>query len=197
MVKRGSALLGLALAIGVVLSGCAVAPPGLVVTGRGSTTFDNTITEIKAADRGKPITFGGPQVDGSTADSRSWLGSPVVVNFWYAGCPPCRAEAPDLAALYDQFSPTGVKFVGVNVRDQADTAAAFEATFGIKYQSILDVGTGAVQLAFAGQVAPNAVPTTIVLDRQGRVAARIIGKIPARSILRTLIHDTVNDSRTP
>ena len=197
MVKRGPSLLGLALVVGVVLSGCAVAPSGLVVGGGGSTTFDNTITEIKAADRGKPITFGGTQVDGSIADSRSWLGSPVVVNFWYAGCPPCRAEAPDLAALYDQFSPAGVKFVGVNVRDQADTAAAFEATFGIKSQSILDVGTGAVQLAFAGQVAPNAVPTTIVLDRQGRVAARIIGKIPARSILRTLIQDTVNESRTP
>lgn len=196
MVTRGARVLGLALAVGIALSGCAVAPSGLAVTGKGSTTFANTITEIKAADRGRPITFGGPLVDGTTADSRTWLGTPVVVNFWYAGCPPCRAEAPDLAALYDQFSP-GVTFVGVNVRDQADTAAAFESTFGIKYPSILDVRSGAVQLAFAGQVAPNAVPTTIVLDRQGRVAARIIGKIPARSILRTLIQDTVDESSTP
>lgn len=197
MVKQLQRLLPLALILGIGLSGCATAPPGLVVTDPGSTTFDNTITEIKAADRGKPVIFEGPQVDGSTVDSRSWLGSPVVVNFWYAGCPPCRAEAPDLAALNDQFSPAGVKFVGINVRDQADTAAAFEATFGITYPSILDVGTGAVQLAFAGQIAPNAVPTTIVLDRQGRVAARVIGKIPARSILRTLIQDIVDESSTP
>jgi thiol-disulfide isomerase/thioredoxin len=191
--RRG---LPLTIALILLLTGCAETPSSLVATDKGSTTFDNTITEIKPADRGKPITFGGPQVDGSTADSTAWLGSPVVVNFWYAGCPPCRAEAPDLAALDAQFRPEGVVFVGVNVRDEADTAAAFAKTFGIEYESILDVRTGAVQLAFAGQIAPNAVPTTLVLDRQGRVAARIIGRIPARSILQTLIQDTL-DEGTP
>lgn len=185
-----------AVALALLLAGCTEVPSGLVATDRGATTFNNTITEIRGPDRGKTVTFGGPQVDGSTADSTTWLGSPVVVNFWYAGCPPCRAEAPDLAALYDQFEQQGVVFVGVNVRDEADTAAVFAKTFGIKYESILDVRTGAVQLAFAGQIAPNAVPTTLVLDRKGRVAARIIGQIPARSILRTLIQDTLTESTT-
>ena len=93
--------------------------------------------------------------------------------------------------------PQGVVFIGVNVRDEADTAAAFAKTFGIRYESILDVRTGAGQLAFAGQIAPNAVPTTLVLDRQGRVAARIIGKIPARSTLRILIQDTLSEGTGP
>jgi thiol-disulfide isomerase/thioredoxin len=115
----------------------------------------------------------------------------VVVNFWYAACPPCRAEAPDLKALDEQFSPDGVVFIGVNVRDSAPTAAAFAATFDIAYPSILDATDRNVLSAFAGQIAPGAVPTTIILDREGRVAARIVGLIPSRTTLATLIEDAL------
>ena len=144
---------------------------------------------------GRPfrISFSGELDTGGTADSDDWLGSVVVVNFWYAACPPCRAEAPDLESLYQQFHPDGVVFIGVDVRDEAATALAFAETFGITYPSILDTRGGEVQLAFAGEVAPNAVPTTIVLDREGRVASRIIGQIPDRSVLETLIEDVIGE----
>jgi thiol-disulfide isomerase/thioredoxin len=197
MVRPRPALIAVLVATALLVAGCAETPSALISAGNGATTIGNTITEIKPDSRGKPVTFGGPLGDGSTADSRTWLGSPMVVNFWYASCPPCRVEAPDLVALDKTYSPQGVVFVGVNVRDEAATAGVFETTFKIPYSSILDARKGAVQLAFAGQIAPDAVPTTLVLDRQGRVAARIIGKIPARSILSTLISDVLNEKAIP
>jgi len=83
-----------------------------------------------------------------------------------------------------------VQFVGVNVRDQAGTAQSFADAFGVTYPSFLDADGGEIQLAFAGEIAPDAVPTTLVLDRQGRIAARIVGRLD-KSILNTLISDAV------
>lgn len=113
------------------------------------------------------------------------------MNFWYAGCAPCRAEAPQLEALWEKYRDQGVGFIGVNVRDQAGTARAFSKAYGITYPSILDVNDGNAQLAFSGTVAPNAVPTTVVLDREGRVASRILGQLQDESILDTLIVSTL------
>ena len=188
--RRAATSAAAAILLAVLLAGCTETPN----IGSGSTSSaDDTITEIAAADRGDPIVFAGKLEDGATADSNDWLGSVVVVNFWYAACPPCRAEAPDLEALYEQFSPDGVVFIGVNVRDSAATATAFANKFGITYPSIIDANEGSVQLAFAGQIAPNAVPTTIVLDREGRAAARIVGRIPSRTTLATLIEDALTE----
>jgi peroxiredoxin len=148
---------------------------------------DGSITEITVKNRGKPIRFSADLEDGTPITSSAYTGRVVVVNFWYAGCPPCRAEAPDLEKTYTAFSSQGVRFLGVNVRDQAATARSFASEFGITYPSVLDVDRGTMQLAFSGVVAPNAVPTTIVLDRNGRVAARVLGKIPDASVLEALI----------
>jgi thiol-disulfide isomerase/thioredoxin len=192
--SRAVVLLLAGAALAVALTGCAPEPIDLTSDRGGDyVTGTGTITEIPRAERGAPISFSGELDTGGTADSDDWLGSVVVVNFWYAACPPCRAEAPDLESLHQQFLPDGVVFIGIDVRDQAATAAAFSDTFGITYPSILDARTGEVQLAFAGQIAPNAVPTTIVLDREGRVASRIIGQIPDRSVLETLIEDIVEE----
>ena len=148
--------------------------------------------ELPPAERDAPIAFGGPTVDGGELDSADLLGEVAVVNFWYAGCPPCRFEAPFLAELSAEL--VDVAFVGVNVYDTADVARTFEAEEGIDYQSILDVTSGSVQLAFAGKMAPNAVPTTLVLDREGRVAARISGVIRDPAILRDLIETVQADA---
>ena len=84
-----------------------------------------------------------------------------------------------------------VEFIGVNVRDSAETALAFDRRFGIEYPSLMDSQSGQVSLAFTGVVSPQAVPTTIVIDRDGRVASRILGRIES-SILRTLIQTVVD-----
>jgi thiol-disulfide isomerase/thioredoxin len=186
-VKRAvTGLVAGALAL-LVLSGCASAD-GVAAGyggGQGYVSGDGAYLEIAAADRGEPIDFSGPTIDGSDFGSTELAGQVAVVNFWYAGCPPCRAEAPDLAALSADL--VGVPFVGVNVYDTSDVARVFNEENDIAYLSILDVSTGSVQLAFAGTVAPNAVPTTIVLDREGRVAARISGLVRDPDILRSMI----------
>ncbi|PJJ55496.1 TlpA disulfide reductase family protein [Microbacterium proteolyticum] len=194
-----AAPVGGSLAALLLLAGCAAQPPDITLpqTPNGYTSADDTVVEIPAAERDAPVTFGGPLDTGGQADSTDWLGSVVVVNFWYAACPPCRAEAPDLQATYEQYADQGVVFIGVNVRDTGATATAFATEFDITYPSILDAATSDVQFAFAGKSAPNAVPTTIVLDRDGRMASRILGRIPSRGTLAALIDTALTESRTP
>ncbi|MCU1482498.1 MAG: alkyl hydroperoxide reductase [Subtercola sp.] len=151
---------------------------------------DGTVTEIAAENRGAVVNFTGTTQDGSTVDSSQYLGQVLVLNFWYAGCAPCRAEAPALQTLNAKYTGDGATFLGVNVRDQPATAVAFDTSFGITYNSVIDTN-GAVQLALSGQVAPDAVPTTLVIDKKGRVAARILGQATAPDILDTLIGDAV------
>ncbi|MBM7832017.1 thiol-disulfide isomerase/thioredoxin [Agromyces cerinus] len=158
-------------------------------SGKNYIAGDGTITVYDAADRGDPIEFDGETVEGGQYDSADDAGKVQVVNFWYAGCAPCRAEAPILQEVHESVDADEVSFVGVNVRDQAGTAAPFEKDYGITYPSVLDVETGVAQLAFAGRVPPAAVPTTIVLDRSGRVAARVLGQLEDASILQTIVDD--------
>ena len=186
--------LALGVAVLLMLTGCAnsdLAEQFRAGTGKGYVAGNGTITEIPIDDRGAPITFTGELDSGATFASDEFAGSVMVVNFWYAGCAPCRAEAPDLQAVSEQFAGEDVQFVGVNVRDQPATARAFAETYGVTYPSILDANDAQAMLAFSGVVAPNAVPTTIVLDRQHRVASRILGQISARSILESLIESAM------
>lgn len=155
---------------------------------------DGAYTVIAEENRGEPIGFESELTDGSPVSAADFRGSVLVVNFWYSSCPPCRAEAPDLAALAAEYEGQAVQFLGVNVYDGAEAATAFEDTFGVPYPSVLDVGTGSVRLAFAGDVPPNAVPVTLVLDAEGRVAARISGRVSAVSILRGMIDDRLAEA---
>ena len=155
---------------------------------------DGTVETFAAADRRTPDAFSGDTDQGGTLSSEDLAGEVTVLNFWYASCPPCRAEAPDLQALADEFAPDGVQFVGVNTRDEAGTAASFAEKFGLTYPSLLDYRSAAVQLAFSESIPPNAVPTTLVLDREGRIAARILGQVTEPSILRAIIRDTVAET---
>lgn len=165
-------------------------------TGQGYISGDGAYTVIAEADRGEPIVFEGTVESGETVSSDDFAGQVVVVNFWYAACPPCRVEAADLEAIWQEFQPEGVQFVGVNIRDGVGTALTFADEFGITYPSILDRDDAAVRLAFSGEVAPNAVPTTLVLDQQGRVAARISGLLTEPSTLRAMISDTLAEAES-
>lgn len=158
---------------------------------KGYIAGDGTVTEIAEADRGEPISFAGTTESGEEISSADFDGDVLVVNFWYAACAPCRAEAPQLQELSAEYDGEGARFVGVNVYDQADTALAFNDTYGITYPSIMDVEDGAVKLAFTGTVPPKAVPTTLVLDKEGRVASRILGQLKDASILGTLVRDAI------
>ncbi|MFC5336975.1 TlpA disulfide reductase family protein [Leucobacter denitrificans] len=162
---------------------------------KGYVAGDGSSYSLPASERGEPVEFAGETEHGESFGSTDTIGNVTVVNFWYAGCAPCRAEAPDLEEAYDEFSPEGVQFVGVNTRDQAAQAIQFAEQFGIEYPSILDnPGGRSVQRAFAGQIPLNAVPTTLVLDTEGRVAHRVVGQIAGASQLRTLISETLAET---
>ena len=186
--------IALAAASALLLAGCSSDPLAEQYREGGNKGYiagDGTIAEFPADERGEPVEFTGETIEGETLDSAELAGQVAVVNFWYAGCAPCRAEAPLLQEVHEEFDGNGASFVGVNVRDQAATAASFEENYGITYPSIVDVNDGAVQYAFAGDVPPAAVPTTIVLDAEGRVAARILGQVKDASILETIVRDVI------
>jgi peroxiredoxin len=153
-----------------------------------------TVVEIEPADRGEPVEFGGVTEDGADFTSADIAGDVTVVNFWYAACGPCRVEAEDLESVWQEFEGDGVSFVGVNTYDQADTAKAFAEEYGVTYPSLIDVDKGEAKLAFASATPIQATPTTLVLDKQGRVAARIIGQLDGPSILSTLVKDALAES---
>ena len=159
-------------------------------SGDGYISGDGRVVQVAASDREAPVAFAGILDKGEPFDSADVVGRVVIVNFWYSSCPPCREEAPDLEAIHQQFTGSEVTMIGVNVSDTADTALRFEREHGVSYPSIVDFEDNAVQLAFAGgKYAPNSVPTTLVLDRQGRVAARFSGLVESPSVVADIVDE--------
>jgi thiol-disulfide isomerase/thioredoxin len=185
---RAAGIVALAASM-VLLAGCSndpLADQYANGSDQGYISGDGSTVELTPEQRSEPVEFSGVDQDGATISSAHYLGEVYVVNFWWAGCAPCRVEAPDLAALSEDYQD--VPFLGVNTNDGPDTARAFAQEHGIEYPSIMDVDDVSVQLAFAGSgMPPNAVPTTLVMDREGRVAARISGLIREPSILAAMI----------
>ncbi|PJJ65027.1 TlpA family protein disulfide reductase [Compostimonas suwonensis] len=188
----------LAAAALIALTGCTSDPLAEQYregSNKGYIAADGTVTEFDLESRGDPVAFSGTTENGDEVSSADFAGEVLVLNFWYAGCAPCRLEAPDLQELNEKYDGAGASFLGVNVRDQPANATSFNKTYGVTYPSIMDVEKGSVKLAFSSNVPANAVPTTIVLDAEGRVAARILGQVTDPSILDTLIRDTIAEGK--
>nr|WP_255633013.1 TlpA family protein disulfide reductase [Demequina sp. TTPB684] len=182
----------LALIVATVLWLVACAPPD-ADTSPGYVSGDGAVTEWGVGERPGPLELTGAGIDGEALDLADYRGEVVVVTTWYASCPPCRAEAPDLVEL-DALD--GVSVLGVNVRDDADTANAFERTFDITYPS-LDGADGTAISQLQGLVAVRAVPTALIVDPEGNVAARAVGRIEP-STLRALVDAAAQvDGSTP
>ncbi|SDI86219.1 Thiol-disulfide isomerase or thioredoxin [Arthrobacter subterraneus] len=181
----------LILTLSLLISGCAATDPLAQQAAAGDNknyiAGDGSVSEYAPETRGEPVELTAELYDGTTISSADWAGKVTVLNVWYAACAPCRVEAPDLQALSQEHQQDGVQFFGVNIRDQRGTAEAFERNFGITYPSFNDQD-GTVQFTMAEYVPAQAVPSTLVLDRQGRVAARIIG-LAEKSTLKALIAD--------
>lgn len=124
-------------------------------------------------DRSDPIDIGGSDLSDAPLNIQETRGQVTVVNFWATWCPPCREEMPVFARATQALADQEVAFVGVNVEDDRDAARTFSAN--IPFRSIVDVD-GRLLPSIEG-VPPKSLPITLILDRQGRIAARIIGPI--------------------
>jgi thiol-disulfide isomerase/thioredoxin len=155
---------------------------------------DGTVTEFALGSRPKAADWSGVTESGEALSSNQLDGVITVMNFWYAGCAPCRIEMPELIELQTEFLPEGVQFIGVNVRDSAETSLAFARRIGMNFPSVMDAKTGSVVLGFTGVVTPQAVPTTLVIDAEGNVSARVLGRID-KGILTTLVKTVIEERK--
>ncbi len=178
--------------LSAVLSAVLVMLTGCGSTGgtgdKGYVSSSGVISVVAVKDRVKLTALGGETLDGTSWSLADHLGKPVVVNVWASWCPPCRAEADDVSAAAKQLG-SRASFVGLNIRDprRAD-ALAFERTHESTYPSLYDP-SGTLLLAFRGTLPPNALPSTVVIDSQGRVAAIVLGPLPSATTLVDLVGD--------
>ena len=184
-------VVGIVLGLVVSLAACSPEDSGAGdVVGQGYVSGDGSVQTYDLGERKGPVAITGTDFEGNDVDSTDWAGDVVVVNTWYASCAPCRAEAPDLVSLAG--SKDGVQFLGINTEDDAGAAQAFERTFEVPYPSIED-RTGKVIAGRSGVVPLQAVPSTVVLDQEGGVAARVIGQVEG-STLEALIDEVLAEA---
>ena len=178
-----SALLASALAVVLALTGCS----GDSATTDGPTTPQLKLVDagenglITPADRPRAPEIFGTTLDGEELDVADYRGKVVVLNFWASWCPPCRAEAANLISVAEQTEAEGVQFIGVNVKNAKDEAIAFERNKGVTYPSLHD--QPGVLLTRFRKLVPQIPPTTLLLDREGRIAGRFIGGVTERELL--------------
>jgi thiol-disulfide isomerase/thioredoxin len=156
---------------------------------RGYLSGNGQVSELPPAERGDPIELSGDDLGGDPVDVATLRGQVVVLNFWGSWCPPCRSEMPTLVDVAADPA-IGAEFLGINVRDASvDDALSFERAYDVGFPTIWDPD-GRALLSF-----PTALvrlpPTTLVLDRQGRVAAYVVGPLPSEITLRDLISKVV------
>lgn len=185
---------GALVAVGLLVSGCgdtAEADAGAVPEA-GYVAGDGSIVLLAPDERVDAPEVTGPTLDGGTFSLDDHRGEVVVINVWASWCAPCRAEAPTLAALAEELEPQGVTFVGLDTRDSDTSARVFVERFGIGYPNVID-RDGQLQLLFSETLPPQAIPSTLVIDREGRVAGRVLGRA-SESALRGLLEPILDES---
>lgn len=172
-----------ALACLLALTACS----GESATADGPTTPQLKIVDagenglIAEGDRPPAPQIAGTTLEGEPLDVADYRGQVVVLNFWASWCPPCRAEAANLIEVAETTADEGVQFIGVNVKNAKDEALAFERKQGVPYPSLHD--QPGVLLTRFRTLVPQVPPTTLLIDREGRIAGRFIGGVTTRELL--------------
>lgn len=182
---RRRVLLAALLVVPALLAGCGREQPVSALVGT---------EEIGADDRGEALSLSGQTLDGQPFDLMDLRGKVVVLNSWASWCAPCAAEMPAFVNLSESSDPQDVVVVGLNVSDAADAARAFMAEQGMTFPVVAD--PDGVLLASIPGVPPKSLPSTVILDREGRIATRIIGATDPISLARDL-GEVLADSALP
>ncbi|RYB89086.1 TlpA family protein disulfide reductase [Nocardioides glacieisoli] len=159
-----------------------VAPSEDVNASSGRADARDVVQQYPVGDRPDVGPFEVTMLDGSKLSDTDLRGTATVLNVWGSWCGPCRAEAPELVDAAERLGPEA-QFFGINVRDSPDAARAFERAFEIPYPSVRPDDSAAALLAFGGVLSAVAVPTTVVVDANGKVAARIVGQTDASTLV--------------
>lgn len=169
------AVLGGAVVAGVApltVVGC-TAPSQGNDPGSGFVQGDGSFVVVPPDQRKVAPVLSGPDLDGTTLSTADFPGRVLILNVWGSWCAPCRKEAPDVVAAAQELGDTA-QVLGINTRDlTTEPAQAFERAFDLTYPSFFDPA-GELLLELAA-LPPNAIPSTVVLDTQGRIAARVTG----------------------
>ena len=184
-------LFAIVLAASAVLAATACAADAQPETAPGNRTGfvagDGSITVLAPEQRAPAPVISGPLLGGGSLDLAQFAGQVIVLNVWASWCAPCRAEAPVLERVWQDVADEGVQFVGLDTRDSPAAAQAFVDRFNVSYPNIVDED-GVLQLQFRQTLPPQAIPSTVIIDAQGRVAARLLGKA-SESSLRAVIDE--------
>ncbi|MEO6606273.1 MAG: TlpA disulfide reductase family protein [Aeromicrobium sp.] len=170
----------------LLVAGCSGA--GNRGTTNGFVSGNGQITVVAPADRKDAPTLEGKDLEGKPITSETYAGKVLVVNVWGSWCSPCRKEAPALKLVADEYADKDVQFIGILVRDDVSSAKAFNRKVGITYPSIEDY-SNRNGLGFASSLPAQAIPTTWIIDAEGRVAVRITSESLTASTLSGLIDD--------
>ena len=193
MARRRTPLLA-ALILCLLLTACAgtnADQPVRTGSEQGYPDVGKRLTQIPPDQRTVLPTVSGPALGrDQILSTQDYSGQVVVINVWGSWCGPCRKEAPDLQAAYTETSEIA-QFIGITSKDYDPAQAeAFVRAFQITYPSIFDP-TGKTLLAFAGQLPPSAIPSTMIIDAQGRLAVRVLGEI-SKITLVAMINDVAS-----
>jgi thiol-disulfide isomerase/thioredoxin len=176
---RSAAALAAAAAVVVSLTACsggAIAQSTPVSNGTSFVAGGSGASYFAPAGRHTAPAVSGTTLTGQKLNLTQFHGHVLVLNFWGSWCEPCRVEAPALAALSARYQKAGVRFVGIDIRDNPASANAFLRNFRIGYPSLNDPNDE-IALRFQGTVPPLGIPTSLVIDPRGRIAARIVGGV--------------------
>jgi peroxiredoxin len=179
----------LTVASALALAGCSSSGSSSSDSGP-ETSFvkgDGEVTTVAATHRHGPISLSGKDLNGQQLSLGSYRGKVVVINVWGSWCGPCRAEASGFETVYKAEQAKGVQFVGIDTRDlQVPEAQAFVSSHGLTYPSLYDPD-GSLLLRFpAGSLDPEAIPSTLILDRQGRIAVRALEPLESNQLTQLL-----------
>lgn len=177
------------MSIALVTLGACGSPDTNSTGDKGYVVGNGVITRLSADERVKPGPVVGKTLEGEEVSLADFKGQVVVLNVWGSWCPPCRKEAPLLAQAARTLEPEGVAFLGINTRDSStDQGLAFQKKYDVPYPSIYDP-SGQTLLAFRRTLNPNSIPTTLIIDADGKVAASILGEVPSKTTLVDLVRE--------
>lgn len=184
--RLGAVLIACAVVLTPILAGCgAGAGDPAAGSEQAFVAGDGSITEVPMDQRRPAPDLRGTTLAGDEFVLAEQRDDVVVLNVWASWCAPCRSEAPALAEVAEETAGKGVVFAGLVTRDSEASARAFVDRFALDYPHVIDAD-GALQMQFRDNLPPQAIPSTLIIDQQGRIAARVLGEVSAPT-LRSLI----------